>query len=79
MTFSLMHFSYASNYQNSTAVGLFIIGNGISRKNNSCTIKLLDGGNRKCITFGIGPEKYAINQQPGWKPNSCAFHGDDGS
>ena len=75
---SVLFNSYCSNYQDAGAVGLFVTGDEISTSNSSCTIKVRNVGKRGTIALGIGPEKYATGQQPGWRENSVGFHGDDG-
>ncbi|XP_070196653.1 uncharacterized protein [Littorina saxatilis] len=70
--------SYCDNYNASGHVGLFVTREGISKTNRSCTIKVISLGRRGTIALGVGPEKYPVGQQPGWKENSIAFHGDDG-
>ncbi|XP_076445934.1 uncharacterized protein LOC143283637 [Babylonia areolata] len=69
--------TYLDNRGSAGEVGVFITGDEISKTNTSCSIRIMDLGQKGTITLGLGPEKYPTGQQPGWKDNSIAFHGDD--
>lgn len=38
----------------------------------------MDTGVRGMIAVGLVPPLYKLDHQPGWLPNSVAFHADDG-
>lgn len=39
---------------------------------------IVDTGVRGMIAVGLVPQLYKLDHQPGWLPNSVAFHADDG-
>lgn len=49
----------------------------ITKNCNSFAIKILEASSG-VMTMGLGPEDYALDQQPGWGKMSIALHGDNG-
>lgn len=41
-------------------------------------VTIIDTGVRGMIAVGLVPQMYKLDHQPGWLPNSVAFHADDG-
>nr|XP_010911815.1 ran-binding protein M homolog isoform X1 [Elaeis guineensis]XP_010911816.1 ran-binding protein M homolog isoform X1 [Elaeis guineensis] len=41
-------------------------------------IKVKNAGQHGRIGIGFTPKEYDLRKQPGWDPNSCGYHGDDG-
>ena len=46
---------------------------------SSFEVEILDRGERCCIAVGAASTNYPAVNQPGWKENSVAYHGDDGN
>lgn len=44
----------------------------------SSQVTIVDTGVRGMIAVGLVPQFYKLDHQPGWLPNSVAFHADDG-
>ena len=60
---------------------------GAIRTNRACPhrrllyyfeITVVDAGSRGCIAIGLADASFELNRQPGWEPNSCASHREDG-
>ena len=63
----------------SSEVGLCQLSQCLERElNSSFEIEVLDQGERCCIAVGAAGTNYPAVNQPGWKENSVAYHGDDG-
>ena len=45
---------------------------------SSFEVEILDQGKNCCIAVGAASTSYPAVNQPGWKENSVAYHGDDG-
>jgi hypothetical protein len=74
----------ASYLPSSTAknmeVGLCQLSQCLERElNSSFEVEVLDRGERCCIAVGAAGTNYPAVNQPGWKENSVAYHGDDGN
>lgn len=41
-------------------------------------ITVVDAGSRGSIAIGLADGSFELNRQPGWEPNSYAYHGEDG-
>ena len=41
-------------------------------------IEILNPGQKCTISIGVAASDYSLNNQPGWRENSVAMHGDDG-
>ncbi|KAH9331513.1 hypothetical protein KI387_003621, partial [Taxus chinensis] len=41
-------------------------------------ITVKDRGQRGCVSIGFTDRHFKICRHPGWEPNSCGYHGDDG-
>ncbi|XP_008802878.2 ran-binding protein M homolog [Phoenix dactylifera] len=41
-------------------------------------MKVENAGQHGRIAIGFTPKEYDLRRQPGWEPNSCGYHGDDG-
>ena len=69
-----------------TAAGKTIVDVGVAQASqalnfNSITyyeIEILNRGQRCTISIGLASSDYSLNNQPGWRENSVAVHGDDG-
>ena len=73
----------ASYIPSSTAknmeVGLCQLSQCLERElNSSFEVEVLDRGEKCCIAVGAAGTNYPAVNQPGWKENSVAYHGDDG-
>jgi Ran-binding protein 9/10 len=60
---------------------------GAIRTNRACPhrrllyyfeMTVVDAGSRGCIAIGLADASFELNRQPGWEPNSCASHREDG-
>lgn len=60
-------------------VGCFVAGTPVSRRNRYFEVTIRDTGVRGTIAVGLVPHHYKLNHQPGWLPQSVAFHADDGN
>uniref|UniRef100_A0A672G2Z7 B30.2/SPRY domain-containing protein n=1 Tax=Salarias fasciatus TaxID=181472 RepID=A0A672G2Z7_SALFA len=63
---------------NSDEVGCFVAGRPLSRRNRYFEVTIRDTGVRGMIAVGLVPQLYKLDHQPGWLPQSVAFHADDG-
>ena len=69
-----------------TAAGKSITDVGVAQASqalnfNSITyyeIEILNPGKKCTISIGVAASDYSLSNQPGWKENSVAMHGDDG-
>lgn len=67
------------SYQgNSDEVGCFVAARPLSKRNRYFEVTIVDTGVRGMISVGLVPQSYKLDHQPGWLPNSVAFHADDG-
>lgn len=41
-------------------------------------VTIIDTGVRGMIAVGLVPQHYKLDHQPGWLPQSVAYHADDG-
>ncbi|XP_061688829.1 SPRY domain-containing protein 3 [Syngnathoides biaculeatus] len=63
---------------NSDEVGCFVAARPLSKRSRYFEITIVDTGVRGMIAVGLVPQLYKLDHQPGWLPNSVAFHADDG-
>lgn len=63
---------------NSDEVGCFVAARPLSKRNRYFEVTIIDTGVRGMISVGLVPQSYKLDHQPGWLPNSVAFHADDG-
>nr|XP_020448829.1 SPRY domain-containing protein 3-like [Monopterus albus] len=63
---------------NSDEVGCFVASRPLSRRNRYFEVTIMDTGVRGMIAIGLVPQFYKLDHQPGWLPQSVAFHADDG-
>uniref|UniRef100_A0A3P9L6K4 SPRY domain containing 3 n=1 Tax=Oryzias latipes TaxID=8090 RepID=A0A3P9L6K4_ORYLA len=63
---------------NSDEVGCFVAARPLSKRNRYFEVTIMDTGVRGMIAVGLVPPLYKLDHQPGWLPNSVAFHADDG-
>lgn len=63
---------------NSDEVGCFVAARPLSKRNRYFEVTIIDTGVRGMIAVGLVPQSYKLDHQPGWLPNSVAFHADDG-
>lgn len=63
---------------NSDEVGCFVAGIPLSRRNRYFEVTIRHTGVRGMIAVGLVPQLYRLDHQPGWLPQSVAFHADDG-
>lgn len=63
---------------NSDEVGCFVAARPLSKRNRYFEVTIVDTGVRGMISVGLVPQSYKLDHQPGWLPNSVAFHADDG-
>ena len=69
-----------------TASGRTMVDVGVAQAShalnfNSITyyeITVIDPGQKCTISIGVAASDYSLNNQPGWRDNSVAVHGDDG-
>ncbi|XP_051781043.1 LOW QUALITY PROTEIN: SPRY domain-containing protein 3 [Erpetoichthys calabaricus] len=67
------------SYQgNSDEVGCYVAPRPLSKGNCYFEVTILDTGVRGTIAVGLVPQYYKLDHQPGWLPNSVAYHADDG-
>lgn len=45
---------------------------------SSLQVSIVDSGVRGTIAVGLVPQYYSLDHQPGWLPDSVAYHADDG-
>uniref|UniRef100_A0A8C6YPR6 SPRY domain containing 3 n=2 Tax=Nothoprocta perdicaria TaxID=30464 RepID=A0A8C6YPR6_NOTPE len=50
----------------------------LTRDNNYFEVSIVDSGVRGTIAVGLVPQYYSLDHQPGWLPDSVAYHADDG-
>ncbi|XP_034535396.1 SPRY domain-containing protein 3-like [Notolabrus celidotus] len=63
---------------NSDEVGCFVAARPLSKRNHYYEVTIVDTGVRGMIAVGLVPQHYKLDHQPGWLPQSVAFHADDG-
>uniref|UniRef100_A0AAQ6AJA3 B30.2/SPRY domain-containing protein n=2 Tax=Amphiprion ocellaris TaxID=80972 RepID=A0AAQ6AJA3_AMPOC len=63
---------------NSDEVGCFVASRPLSKRNRYFEVTIVDTGVRGMIAVGLVPQLYKLDHQPGWLPDSVAFHADDG-
>ncbi|KAK7880858.1 hypothetical protein WMY93_032497 [Mugilogobius chulae] len=63
---------------NADEVGCFVAARPLSKRNRYFEVTIVDTGVRGMISVGLVPQSYKLDHQPGWLPNSVAFHADDG-
>ena len=69
-----------------TAAGRTLIDVGVAQASHALNfntityyeIEILNPGEKCTISIGVAASDYSLNNQPGWKENSVAMHGDDG-
>ncbi|XP_064408582.1 SPRY domain-containing protein 3 isoform X2 [Latimeria chalumnae] len=67
------------SYQgNSDEVGCYVAPCPLTKGNNYFEVFVVDTGVRGTIAVGLVPQHYKLDHQPGWLPNSIAYHADDG-
>uniref|UniRef100_A0A3P8XP19 B30.2/SPRY domain-containing protein n=1 Tax=Esox lucius TaxID=8010 RepID=A0A3P8XP19_ESOLU len=67
------------SYQgNSDEVGCYVASRPLSRGNCYFEVTIMDTGVRGTIAVGLVPQFYQLDHQPGWLPQSIAYHADDG-
>lgn len=65
-------------YGKSDEVACFVAGIPLSRRHRYYEVTITGTGVRGMIAVGLVNEPYNLDHQPGWLPNSVAFHADDG-
>nr|XP_013813945.1 PREDICTED: SPRY domain-containing protein 3 [Apteryx mantelli mantelli] len=63
---------------NSGEVGCYVAPRPLTRDNNYFEVSIVDSGVRGTIAVGLVPQYYSLDHQPGWLPDSVAYHADDG-
>ncbi|KAF7663967.1 hypothetical protein LDENG_00195200 [Lucifuga dentata] len=63
---------------NSDEVGCYVAPRPLSRRNHYFEVTIIDTGVRGMIAVGLVPQIYKLDHQPGWLPDSVAYHADDG-
>nr|XP_015815167.2 SPRY domain-containing protein 3 [Nothobranchius furzeri]XP_015815168.2 SPRY domain-containing protein 3 [Nothobranchius furzeri] len=63
---------------NADEVGCFVAARPLTKRNRYFEVTIIDTGVRGMIAVGLVPQLYKLDHQPGWLPNSVAFHADDG-
>ncbi|XP_031659782.1 SPRY domain-containing protein 3 isoform X3 [Oncorhynchus kisutch] len=67
------------SYQgNSDEVGCYVAPRPLSKGNCYFEVTIMDTGVRGTIAVGLVPQFYKLDHQPGWLPQSVAYHADDG-
>ncbi|XP_065510607.1 SPRY domain-containing protein 3 isoform X2 [Caloenas nicobarica] len=67
-----------SYHGNSGEVGCYVAPRPLTRDNNYFEVSIVDSGVRGTIAVGLVPQYYSLDHQPGWLPDSVAYHADDG-
>ncbi|OCT93001.1 SPRY domain-containing protein 3 [Xenopus laevis] len=67
-----------SYHGNSGEVGCYVAPRPLSKDNNYFEVSIVDRGVRGTIAVGLVPQYYSLDHQPGWLPDSVAYHADDG-
>ncbi|KAJ0036375.1 hypothetical protein NQD34_005052 [Periophthalmus magnuspinnatus] len=67
-----------SYHGNSEEVGCYVAGVPLSKGNCYFEVTIVDTGVRGTIAVGLVPRFYRLDHQPGWLPNSVAYHADNG-
>lgn len=68
-----------SYHGNSGEVGCYVAPRPLSKDNNYFEVSIVDRGVRGTIAVGLVPQYYSLDHQPGWLPDSVAYHADDGN
>uniref|UniRef100_A0A5F9CFV4 SPRY domain containing 3 n=1 Tax=Oryctolagus cuniculus TaxID=9986 RepID=A0A5F9CFV4_RABIT len=68
-------FSY---HGNSGEVGCYVASRPLTKDSNYFEVSIVDSGVRGTIAVGLVPQYYSLDHQPGWLPDSVAYHADDG-
>ncbi|CAL8401505.1 unnamed protein product [Arctogadus glacialis] len=63
---------------NSDEVGCYVASRPVSKGNCYFEVTIIDTGVRGMIAVGLVPQNYKLDHQPGWLPQSVAYHADDG-
>uniref|UniRef100_A0A8D0HJF3 SPRY domain containing 3 n=1 Tax=Sphenodon punctatus TaxID=8508 RepID=A0A8D0HJF3_SPHPU len=67
------------SYQgNSGEVGCYVAPRPLTKDNSYFEVSIVDSGVRGTIAVGLVPQYYSLDHQPGWLPDSVAYHADDG-
>uniref|UniRef100_A0A8C3BVS2 SPRY domain containing 3 n=1 Tax=Cairina moschata TaxID=8855 RepID=A0A8C3BVS2_CAIMO len=67
-----------SYHGDSGEVGCYVAPRPLTRDNNYFEVSIVDSGVRGTIAVGLVPQSYSLEHQPGWLPDSVAYHADDG-
>nr|XP_028577090.1 SPRY domain-containing protein 3 isoform X4 [Podarcis muralis] len=67
-----------SYHGNSGEVGCYVAPRPLTKDNNYFEVSIVDSGVRGTIAVGLVPQYYSLDHQPGWLPDSVAYHADDG-
>ncbi|NXI48222.1 SPRY3 protein, partial [Galbula dea] len=67
-----------SYHGHSGEVGCYVAPRPLTRDNNYFEVSIVDSGVRGTIAVGLVPQYYSLDHQPGWLPDSVAYHADDG-
>ncbi|XP_066841714.1 SPRY domain-containing protein 3 isoform X3 [Anser cygnoides] len=67
-----------SYHGDSGEVGCYVAPRPLTRDNNYFEVSIVDSGVRGTIAVGLVPQSYSLDHQPGWLPDSVAYHADDG-
>jgi len=70
--------SYNSEKHIDGRVGTYVAGEPLSVDAPYFEVDILDTGSKGAIGIGLTPKTYPLDRQPGWNPDSVAFHTDDG-
>ncbi|XP_013376328.1 PREDICTED: SPRY domain-containing protein 3 isoform X1 [Chinchilla lanigera] len=63
---------------NSGEVGCYVASRPLTKDSNYFEVSIVDSGVRGTIAVGLVPQYYSLDHQPGWLPDSVAYHADDG-
>nr|XP_033792408.1 SPRY domain-containing protein 3 isoform X3 [Geotrypetes seraphini] len=67
-----------SYHGNSGEVGCYVAPRPLTKDNSYFEVSIVDSGVRGTIAVGLVPQYYSLDHQPGWLPDSVAYHADDG-
>uniref|UniRef100_A0A8C9DZA2 SPRY domain containing 3 n=1 Tax=Phocoena sinus TaxID=42100 RepID=A0A8C9DZA2_PHOSS len=67
-----------SYHGNSGEVGCYVASRPLTKDSNYFEVSIVDSGVRGTIAVGLVPQYYSLDHQPGWLPDSVAYHADDG-
>ena len=65
-------------FTGTTQIGVVQAGRQLTRENSYFEVQVLDKGKECAIAVGVAHREYPLDQMPGWRQGSIAYHMDDG-